>query len=99
MSENLENFLIDLSSNPDQLSRFSNNPTAVVTQSALNEQERTAVVSRDSQSLADALGSTGFALGMGVEIIIPSKAPTRRRTPAKRKAPAKKTAAKKTTRR
>jgi hypothetical protein len=90
MSKNLENLLIDLSSNPEQLSRFKNNPADVLAQSSLTGDERAAVTSRDSQQLADALGSTGFALGLGVEIITPSKAPAKRKAPGKKKGPAKK---------
>lgn len=96
MSENLENFLVDLSSNPDQLSRFKKSPEDVVAQSALSSQERGQVMTRDSRVVADALGATGFALGEGVGVITPSrKAPARKKrpvkkTPAKKKAPARK---------
>ena len=92
MSENLENFLVDVSSNPNQRSRFSTNPHDVLAQSALNETERAQVLSKDSQVLADALGATGYSLGQIIDEITPMRAPGRRKrparkTPPKRKAP------------
>jgi hypothetical protein len=88
MTEKMEGFLIDVSSNPDQLARFNSNPGDVVAKSDLTESERASVLSRDSSQVSDALGSTGFALGLGVEIITPAKAPAKRKAPAK--GPAKK---------
>lgn len=98
MSENLENFLVDVSSDPQQLSRFTGNPARTVGQSRLNDAEKAAVLSGSSQTLADTMGSTGYSLGVGIDVIEPMRAPSRRKparkAPAKRKAPARKAPAK-----
>lgn len=99
MSDNLENFIVDVSSNPRQLSRFSTNPQDVVAESALNDAERAQVMSKDSQVLADAMGETGYSLGQIIDEITPMRAPSRKRpskkAPPKRKAPKKGPARKK----
>jgi hypothetical protein len=95
MSENLGHFLVDLACDPDLMAQFIGDPATVLAKFDLTEQERTIVMTRDSRLLADALGTTGFALGQGVDVVTPErrKAPARKRkAPRKpiKKAPAKK---------
>jgi hypothetical protein len=97
MSENLEGFLVDLSSDPDKLSRFDKNPDAVVSGSPLTEEQKNQVKTRDSRVLADAMGATGFALGEGVGVVTPMRAPARKKRPTKKAPPKKKAPARKKT--
>lgn len=107
MSDNLGNFLVDLACDPQLMSRFIGDPAAVLGESALTEHERSLVLARDARGLADALGSAGYALGVGIEVIPPAKkappkkkkAPGRKkRAPGKKKTPPKKTPVRKSPR-
>ena len=95
MSENLGHFLVDLACSPDLMAQFIGDPATVLGKFDLTDQERKIVMTRDPRLLAEALGTTGFALGQGVDIVPPTrrKAPVRKKkAPRKpvRKAPAKK---------
>ena len=56
MSENLSNFLADLGSNPDLLSRLAADPVTGLAQTGLTPQEQAAILSRDPREVAKALG-------------------------------------------
>jgi hypothetical protein len=56
MSERLRNFLVDLAVDPDRMRRFAENPVAELDQTALDADERAAVLSHDSVRLRLALG-------------------------------------------
>jgi hypothetical protein len=95
MSENLGHFLVDLACSPDLMAQFIGDPATVLARFDLTEHERHIIMTRDSRLLADALGTTGFSLGQGIEVVPPErrKAPARKkRAPSKpiKKAPAKK---------
>jgi hypothetical protein len=94
MSENLGSFLVELACNPNLMAQFIGDPGAVLAQSTLTEQERIIVLTRDPVRLSAALGTTGYSLGQGVEVVPPfppskKKAPVKKKGPAKRKAPRK----------
>lgn len=98
MSENLCNFLVDLTCNPDLMARFLGDPATVLAHAPLTDQERSVVMTRNSRLLAEALGATGYSLGVGVGVITPSrKAPGKKKGPVKKtpKKPAKKAPARK----
>ena len=95
MSENLGNFLVDLTCNPDLMARFLGDPAAVLAESSLNDHERTLVMTRDSRLLADALGANGFSLGLGVGVTTPTRKAPGRKRPARKAPPKKKTPPKK----
>ena len=56
MSDNLNNFLVDLASDPARMDAFLLDPSAVLNQSALSEGERAAVLTRDGGPIRSALG-------------------------------------------
>jgi hypothetical protein len=56
MSETLNNFLVDLASDPDRLARFIGNPVGELDATALTAEERVAVLGRDSRRLMDVIG-------------------------------------------
>jgi hypothetical protein len=58
MSEHLKKFLIDLASDPERMGRFEANPAGELDGAALSEDEKAAVLSRDSARLRRALGAT-----------------------------------------
>lgn len=66
MSDSLSNFLVDLASDSDRLARFMNNPGAELDQTDLTEEERTAVLSRDSRRLANTVGISAQKSGLGI---------------------------------
>jgi hypothetical protein len=98
MRENLGKFLADVSSDPDRLVRFAEDPTSQFGGADLSDSEKTALQTGDSREVTDALGESGMAIGDVSNGITPMKAPTRkapaRKAPA-RKAPARKRPAKK----
>ena len=58
MSDNLSNFLVDLASDPATMEAFLSNPSAVLDQSVLSEDERAAVLTRDGRRIREALHIT-----------------------------------------
>jgi hypothetical protein len=56
MSEALNNFLVDLASDPDRLARFIGNPVGELDATVLTAEERVAVLGRDPRRLMDAIG-------------------------------------------
>ena len=58
MSEHLKKFLVDLAADPERMSRFEANPAGELDGTALSEDEKSALLSRDSGRLRDALGVT-----------------------------------------
>jgi hypothetical protein len=58
MSERLRDFLVDLASRPELMSRFSADPAAVLAQAGLTSDESAAVLARDSDRLRAALGAS-----------------------------------------
>jgi hypothetical protein len=56
MSENLSNFLADLGSNPDLLSRLATDPATELARTGLTPQEQAAILSRDPREVGKALG-------------------------------------------
>jgi hypothetical protein len=87
MSGNLSEFLVDLASDPDQMTAYLADPDRVFDAAGLTEEERDAVRSRDAQRLNLALNGgmqmqTGFT-NNGMPSI--KKAPARKKKPAGKK--------------
>lgn len=57
MSEHLKKFLVDLATDPERMSRFEANPAGELDGTALSEEEKSALLSRDSARLRHALGA------------------------------------------
>ena len=55
VSDNLSNFLVDLASDPARMDAFLSDPSAVLNQSVLSEDERAAVLTRDGRRIREAL--------------------------------------------
>jgi len=58
VSDNLSNFLVDLASDPARMHAFLSDPSAVLHQSALSEDARAAVLTRDGRRIREALHIT-----------------------------------------
>jgi len=56
VSDNLNNFLVDLASDPARMAAFLSDPSGVLNQSPLSEGERAAVLTRDGGPIRSALG-------------------------------------------
>lgn len=56
MSQTLRNFLVDLASQSDRLQAFLSSPSSILDQSALNADEKDAVLSRDGRAIRMAMG-------------------------------------------
>jgi len=84
MSGNLSEFLVDLSSNPDQMAAFLADPDRVFDAAGLSGEERDAVRSRDAGRLNAAL-SGGLQMQTGNTN---NDMPSIRRAPARKKRPA-----------
>jgi hypothetical protein len=83
VSDNLNNFLVDLASDPARMDAFLSNPAGVLQQAPLSEDEKAAVLTRDGRRIREALHITPWqaALPEGV---------TAKRPPVKPKPGAKK---------
>jgi hypothetical protein len=55
VSDNLSNFLVDLASDPATMDAFLSDPSGVLNQSVLSEDERAAVLTRDGRRIREAL--------------------------------------------
>jgi hypothetical protein len=64
MSEKLQDFLVDLASDPERMKRFAEDPGSELDQAGLNADERAALVSRDAAQLRRALGKGDRANAM-----------------------------------
>ncbi|HXD18848.1 MAG TPA: hypothetical protein VN654_17665 [Vicinamibacterales bacterium] len=73
MSDNLNHFLIDLASDADRMAAFTADPAAALAASRLTNEERAAVLSRDSARVRAALG---FSLAMAEPVAVTHKRPT-----------------------
>ncbi len=58
MTGGLRDFLVHLATDPDCLSRFAQDPASVFDAAGLTDEERAAVLSRDSARLRSALGAS-----------------------------------------
>lgn len=58
MSESLSSFLVDLASDPNQMTRFLADPARVIDAAGLSAEERAALLGRDSARLRGALGAS-----------------------------------------
>jgi hypothetical protein len=59
MSEHLKKFLADLASDAERMGRFEVDPAGELAGTKLSQEERRALLSRDSARLRQALGATG----------------------------------------
>jgi hypothetical protein len=84
MSGNLSEFLVDLASDPDQMTAFLADPDRVFDAAGLTGEERDAVRSRDAQRLNIALNG-GLQMQTGNTN---NGMPSTRKAPARRKKPA-----------
>lgn len=68
MSNNLNNFLVDLASDPDRMAAFLADPRHILNESLLSEDEKAAVMTRDAAAIRTALHITPWqaALPEGV---------------------------------
>lgn len=58
MSDHLKKFLVDLATDPERMCRFEANPAGELDGTALSEEDKRALLSRDSARLRHALGVT-----------------------------------------
>lgn len=63
MSDKLSGFLVDLVSDPERMSRFLAEPHDVLAEADLTDDQKAAVLSRDSRHLAAALGAVSKSNG------------------------------------
>lgn len=63
MSDKLSSFLVDLVSDPERMSRFLAEPHDVLAEADLTDDQKAAVLSRDSRRLATALGAVSTSNG------------------------------------
>ena len=82
MSDGLRDFVIGVASDPDLAVRFATNPVAELDRSGLTDQERSALLSRDSARLRELLGA---ARKGAANVISAKRKPTKKKRPAKKK--------------
>jgi hypothetical protein len=63
MNDKLSSFLVDLASDPEKMSRFVADPHSLLVEADLTDNERAAVLSRDSRRLGAALGAVSESNG------------------------------------
>ena len=63
MSQKLNSFLVDLVSDPERMARFLNAPEQVLAEADLTDDQKAAVMSRDSRRLAAAMGAVTASNG------------------------------------
>jgi hypothetical protein len=51
----LVDYLLELASDPDRCARFKADPSAELSQTSLNQQEKAALASRDAKTISDAI--------------------------------------------
>ncbi len=63
MNDKLSSFLVDLASDPERMSRFLADPHGLLAEADLTDDQKAAVLSRDSRRLAVALGTVSKSNG------------------------------------
>jgi hypothetical protein len=81
MSDNLNNFLIDLASNPDRMARFRADPHFEIDDAGLTDAEKAAVLAQDSRQLEDVLGAAKREIIKSLK----TRKKTSKRAPARKK--------------
>lgn len=63
MNDKLSSFLVDLASDPERMSRFVADPHGLLAEADLTDDQKAAILSRDSRRLAAALGTVSKSNG------------------------------------
>lgn len=95
MTGGLKDFLVRLAADPGYLARFSQDPVSVLDEAGLTDEERAAVLARDSGRLRSALGASAADHLTQMLATAKKKGPAKKRPPKKRPGAKKKPASKK----